>query len=48
LALDRQFFWLRQDTHKPLAAALSAIAEEKLYHPAQQAVGDKQMRLFAR
>jgi DNA repair photolyase len=48
LALDRQFFWLRQDTHKPLTEALSRVVPEKLYHPAQALFVDKQLRLFAR
>jgi DNA repair photolyase len=48
LALDRQFFWLRQDTHRPLTEALLSMASEKMYHPAQHLVADKQLRLFAR
>lgn len=47
LAADRQFFWLRQDSHTPLVDAVSQVAEEKLYHPAEREVVDKQMRLFA-
>jgi hypothetical protein len=47
LAADRQFFWLRQDSHNPLVKAVSRVASEKLYHPAEVEVAEKQMRLFA-
>jgi DNA repair photolyase len=47
LAADRQFFCLRQDSHRPLLEALCGVAEEKLVHPAEQELGEKQMRLFA-
>ncbi len=46
LAADRQFFWLRADTHKPLEAAIQRIAPEKLYHPASLELPDPQMMLF--
>jgi hypothetical protein len=46
LAADRQFFWLRTDTRKPLAAALEAIAPDKLYHPAELKLPERQMVLF--
>lgn len=46
LAVDRQFFWLRSDTSKPLLAALERIAPEKVYHPAERMVPDRQMQLF--
>ena len=46
LAADRQFFWLRPDTSKPLLAALERLAPEKVYHPAEHAVPDRQMHLF--
>jgi hypothetical protein len=46
LAADRQFYWLRTDTRKPLVAALEAIAPEKIYHPAEITVPDRQMVLF--
>lgn len=46
LAADRQFFWLRADTRMPLVAALEAQAPDKLYHPAELAVPDRQMALF--
>lgn len=47
LAAERQFFWLRQDSHKPLLEAVATLAPEKLYHPAEIEVEEKQMRLFA-
>ena len=46
LAQDRQFFWLRQDSHRPLVDALTAIAPEKLYHPAGIEPVDPQLPLF--
>jgi DNA repair photolyase len=46
LAADRQFFWLRADTSKPLLTALERLAPEKVYHPAEHAVPDRQMKLF--
>lgn len=46
LEADRQFFWLRQDTHKPLEEAIRRIASEKLVHPAEVAMPNPQMALF--
>jgi hypothetical protein len=46
LAAERQFFWLRADTHRPLHEALHRIAPEKLYHPAAIEVPNPQMMLF--
>jgi hypothetical protein len=46
LAADRQFFWLRRDTSQPLVAALERIAPEKIYHPAELEIPDRQMVLF--
>jgi hypothetical protein len=47
LAAERQFFWLRQDSHRPLLNAVAHLTPEKLYHPAEIEVEEKQMRLFA-
>jgi hypothetical protein len=46
LAADRQFFWLRADTRRPLEAALEKIAPQKIFHPADLAVPDPQIALF--
>jgi hypothetical protein len=46
LAADRQFFWLRADSHRPLTDALCTIAPEKVYHPAALELPDPQMMLF--
>jgi hypothetical protein len=46
LAADRQFFWLRADTQKPLSDALHRIAPEKVFHPATVELPDPQMMLF--
>lgn len=48
LAQDRQFFWLRHDTHQPLVEAVREFAEERLVHPATLAPADPQMQLFGR
>jgi hypothetical protein len=47
LAADRQFFWLRRDTSQPLIDALASTAPEKLFHPAELEIPDRQMVLFA-
>jgi hypothetical protein len=46
LAAERQFFWLRADTHRPLSDALHRIAPEKMYHPAAIEVPNPQLQLF--
>lgn len=46
LSADRQFFWLRQDTHRPLVEAISRIDGGKLFHPAQKEILDPQLALF--
>lgn len=46
LAADRQFFWLRSDSHRPLTDALHKIAPEKVFHPASLELPDPQMMLF--
>lgn len=46
LVADRQFFWLRQDTHLPLVEAIRHRAPEKLLHPAQLEIPDPQLALF--
>lgn len=46
LAQDRQFFWLRHDSHQPLVEAVQSIAQERLVHPAMMAPVDPQMKLF--
>jgi hypothetical protein len=46
LAADRQFFWLRADTHRPLVEAIQRIAPEKLFHPGFLELPDPQLRLF--
>lgn len=46
LATDRQFFWLRGDTRRPLYDALNRLAPEKLCHPIEQEIADPQMALF--
>jgi DNA repair photolyase len=48
LAQERQFFWLRQDSHKPLLDAISLRAGEKLFHPAGVELQDPQLQLFGR
>jgi DNA repair photolyase len=48
LAQERQFFWLRQDSHKPLVDAIATQAEAKLYHPAGLELQDPQLKLFGR
>lgn len=48
LSADRQFFWLRQDTHRPLVDAISRIDGGKLFHPAQREILDPQLALFGR
>jgi hypothetical protein len=47
LARDRQFFYLRHDTHLPLTKALSELCESKLVHPASLEPLSPQMPLFA-
>jgi DNA repair photolyase len=47
LARDRQFFYLRHDTHVPLTNALSALCEGKLVHPATLEPVSPQIPLFA-
>jgi hypothetical protein len=47
LAAERQFFWLRHDSHKPLLDAVAQVAPEKLYHPAEVELEERQIRLFA-
>jgi DNA repair photolyase len=46
LAAERQFFWLRADTHRPLVEAVQRIAPEKLFHPGAIELPDPQLRLF--
>jgi hypothetical protein len=46
LTADRQFFWLRQDTHRPLEEAIRQRAPEKLLHPAGVEMPNPQMALF--
>jgi len=46
LAAERQFFWLRADTHRPLSDVLHRIAPEKMYHPAAIEVPNPQLQLF--
>lgn len=46
LAADRQFFWLRADTHRPLVDTLQRIAPGKLFHPGLLEIPDPQLRLF--
>lgn len=46
LAQDRQFFWLRQDSHLPLVEAVQSMAQERLIHPAELAPVDPQIKLF--
>ena len=46
LAQDRQFFWLRHDSHQPLVEAVQTMAEERLVHPAMMAPPDRQIKLF--
>lgn len=46
LAQDRQFFWLRHDSHQPLVEAVQSVAEERLIHPATTAPADPQIQLF--
>jgi DNA repair photolyase len=48
LANDRNFFWLRQDTHVPLQEAVAECDETKLFHPAGLSPVDPQLRLFAK
>ena len=47
LAADRQFFWLRHDTHGPLTEAITQIAAGKLYHPLALPLPERQLPLFA-
>lgn len=46
LTADRQFFWLRHDTHRPLEEAIRQRAPEKLLHPAGVEMPNPQMALF--
>jgi hypothetical protein len=46
LASDRQFFWLRQDSHVPLTNAVSEIAPDLLFHPSGLEMRDPQLQLF--
>jgi len=46
LAADRQFFWLRADTRKPLCEAIERLAPGKLSHPASIELPDAQLALF--
>jgi hypothetical protein len=46
LSAERQFFWLRADAHRPLHDALSQIAPDRLYHPAEVSLVDPQISLF--
>lgn len=48
LASDRNFFWLRQDTHVPLQEAVAERDASKLFHPAGLSPADPQLRLFAK
>ncbi len=48
LATDRNFFWLRQDTHVPLLEAVAERDATKLFHPAGLQPVDPQLRLFAK
>jgi hypothetical protein len=48
LASDRQFFWLRQDSHTPLLDAVLATNSKKLFHPAGLQPSDPQLKLFAK
>ena len=48
LASDRQFFWLRQDSHTPLVDAVLAVNCKKLFHPAGLQPADPQLKLFAK
>jgi hypothetical protein len=48
LASDRQFFWLRQDSHTPLLDAVLAANSKKLFHPAGLQPADPQLKLFAK
>ncbi len=48
LATDRNFFWLRQDTHVPLLEAVAERDSTKLFHPAGLQPVDPQLRLFAK
>jgi DNA repair photolyase len=47
LAADRQFFWLRHDTHRPLEEAITQVAGVKLYHPLALPLPERQLPLFA-
>jgi DNA repair photolyase len=46
LTAERQFFWLRRDTARPLHEALVRMAPEKVYHPASVEIPDRQLVLF--
>jgi hypothetical protein len=46
LIADRQFFWLRHDTHRHLEQAIARRAESKLLHPADAELPNPQMALF--
>jgi hypothetical protein len=48
LASDRQFFWLRQDSHTPLLDAVIEANSKKLFHPAGLQPMDPQLKLFAK
>jgi hypothetical protein len=48
LASDRQFFWLRQDSHTPLLDAVIEANAKKLFHPAGLQPMDPQLKLFAK
>jgi DNA repair photolyase len=47
LAAERQFFWLRSDSHRPLEDALRRLAPQKLFHPVSVELPDPQMALFS-
>lgn len=46
LIADRQFFWLRHDTHRHLEQAIARRAEGKLLHPVDVDIPDPQIALF--
>ncbi len=48
LANDRNFFWLRQDTHVPLVDAVTEREASKLFHPVGLQPVDPQLKLFAK
>ena len=47
LAEDRQFFYLRPDTAKPLLNAIEALKPEALKQPCRAQLQPKQMKMFA-